>query len=568
MDPTPQTLTSTLILALQHSETLLRQLDESNKTIERFRLENEQIKLELDQIRSQQSSVSIDPPDQHLIEENERLKNELSDLQSKRLMAPVPSTQLDESLAQENEKLRHELEESRQKQNQLSEMTVQFEQLFRKDVEKQAEIDQLRSKLRLFQARERKWRCSNPSVSSPIILSDDADANANTTSPRTTKRKRARSRSPEVLKEITGNVTTGSSANTPTTRPKFKRHSDRGADAIPTVAEDGEDYSENLHSDGLASEKPVEGNGDDTIASKNRLKALLTTPAANSSVLLPRSDGSTSIISRKSRGTPSPITTTEYQQQQQQHQQHKLQTSTPSGEAASTSTITTTTNPSTATATATTTKPNTTNRTTSSTTSVRKPPFLPPKSSSRNVPPGPEDDEPFRSRPVARLNLTHFKINTAYTGGVDYAYDEVVRGRSARRCLPGCVRPECCGHQFRVLADTLPVTDDDLSEDDLLLAFFGPGPESEAKIRNLTAVARANLVHEARAKRLADLYGRAHRQTFDRAQSPPGFWNTEFPSTQEDRENRERARQREREEVERRYCDAKRGGGRWLFADE
>ncbi|KAL6251951.1 hypothetical protein RBB50_002161 [Rhinocladiella similis] len=549
MDASPQTLTSTLILALHQSETLLRQLDESNKTIERLRSENERIKLELDRLRSQDSGGSNNPPDQHLIDENEQLKRELCDLRTKQYNAPVPSTQPDESLAQENEQLRQELESSRRKQNQVSDMTAQFEQLFRRDVERQAEIDQLRSKLRVLQAKERKRRLSNRNVSSPIISSDDADVNTNATSPGTTKRKRPRSRSPEVLKEITGNVPSGSSANTTATRPKFKRHSDRGAEAIPAVAEDGEDYSNKPQPDGLTGEKPAEDNSKDLVLSKNRLQALLTTPATSPSMLLSRPDAASTSTSHKSRGTPST--------EQHQPQQPRFQTPTPSGEVNITATSSSTTS-------TTTTATSTSTSTSTSTTSVRKPPFLLPPKSSRHVP-GPEDDEPFRSRPLTRLNLTHFKINTAYTGGVDYAYDEVVRG-NARKCLPGCSRPDCCGHKFRVLADTLPPAKDDLSDDALLLDFLGPG--SEARIQKLTSTARTNLIHEARAKRLANLYGKAHRETFERAQSPPGFWNTEFPSTQEDKENRKQARQREREEVERRYQDAKRGGGRWLFADE
>ncbi|KIW13617.1 hypothetical protein PV08_08808 [Exophiala spinifera] len=581
MDASPQTLTSTLILALHQSELLLRQLDESNKTIERLGSENERIKLELDQLRSQKSGSSNNSPDQQLMDENEQLKKDLSDLRNAQHNVPVPCTRLDEALAQETEQLKEEVQESRRKLEQFSDMTAQFEQLFRKDVERQAEIDQLKSKLRVLQAKERKWRLSNTSVSSPIISSDEADANANTTSPGTTKRKRPRSRSPEVLKEITGNVPTGSSAkiSTSTTRPKFKRHSDQGVDAIPAVAEDGEDYRNKQQSDGGQGQREKPKESTEGIPSKHRLKALLTTPAANPSLLLLRPEGASTSASNKSRGTPS----AEHHQQQP-----KSHGSTPFEEATATATTptpttptltpskpaatTTTTTAAAAAATmATTTLANASKPTastsssssTATTTSVRKPPFLPPKSSRHVL--GPEDDEPFRSRPLGRLNLTHFKINTAYTGGVDYAYDEVVRGH-ARRCLPGCTRPECCGHKFRVLADTLPAAADELSDDALLLDFLGPG--SEARIADLTAIARANLLHEARAKRLANLYGRAHRETFERARSPPGFWNTEFPSTQEDKENREQSRQREREEVERRYHDAKRGGGRWLFADE
>ena len=41
-----------------------------------------------------------------------------------------------------------------------------------------------------------------------------------------------------------------------------------------------------------------------------------------------------------------------------------------------------------------------------------------------------------------------------------------------------------------------------------------------------------------------------------------------MPSTQETTENRAKADQLEREEVERRYWDVMKGHGRWMFADE
>jgi hypothetical protein len=41
-----------------------------------------------------------------------------------------------------------------------------------------------------------------------------------------------------------------------------------------------------------------------------------------------------------------------------------------------------------------------------------------------------------------------------------------------------------------------------------------------------------------------------------------------MPGTQEEKENREKARLMEREEVERRYREATKDNGRWLFADE
>ena len=52
-----------------------------------------------------------------------------------------------------------------------------------------------------------------------------------------------------------------------------------------------------------------------------------------------------------------------------------------------------------------------------------------------------------------------------------------------------------------------------------------------------------------------------------RAVTPPGFWNADMPSTQQEAENREAARAMERERIQERYFEALRGGI-WKFADE
>jgi DNA repair protein endonuclease SAE2/CtIP C-terminus len=195
---------------------------------------------------------------------------------------------------------------------------------------------------------------------------------------------------------------------------------------------------------------------------------------------------------------------------------------------------------------------------------------------------GPEDEEPFRSRPLHRLELGHFKVNPKANAGFDYAYTDVIRSRDQRKCLPGCTRPECCGNKFRALAGTLPKlaanetrflepdpsedTSSQQSDNDLLLNFLGPG--SEERIQTLTSVARENLLLEAKTKIAADRYGKMHRHAHERPNSPPGFWRTEMPDTQEEIANRLDAQKREREEVERRYREALKEEGRWMFADE
>ncbi|KAI1614799.1 DNA repair protein endonuclease SAE2/CtIP C-terminus-domain-containing protein [Exophiala viscosa] len=512
MSASAQQLTSTLISALTQSELLYRQVNESIKTIERLKHENGKLKEQLDDILSKQRDAPVlpPPPDDILKRENEQLKQELEELRFHRHESKSPSEHSDEPLRLENEKLKEQLEELRGKQAAAPDLSAQFDQFFRKDVERQAEIDQLKAKLRVVQAKERKWRLQHPGVSSPVISSDETQGN---TTPVDGKRKRPRSTSPQVLKEISANVVSG--GNVSHNRPKFKRLSDRGAEAIPAVAEDGEEYSR---------ERPGSAKGKDTGANESssphqRLQALLTAPGPTPSKLLSRPDTNAA----DHRLSPS---TDEVEPRAPLPPTNVLPSVAPKA------------------------------------TSVRKPPFLPPKARPAA---GPEDEEPYRSRPVHRLNLSHFKINPAWNGGFDYAFEDVMRGREARKCLPGCTRPECCGAKFRALADTLPA-DKDMTDDELLLYFLGP--DSEERIRTLTPLARLNLIHEARAKRLANQYGKMHRVAYDRAQTPPGFWSTDFPSTQEDKENREKARLMERQEIEKRYEEAKRGDGRWLFADE
>jgi len=103
------------------------------------------------------------------------------------------------------------------------------------------------------------------------------------------------------------------------------------------------------------------------------------------------------------------------------------------------------------------------------------------------------------------------------------------------------------------------------TDHELLLDLLGPA--SEGRIAKLTPAARNNLLLEARTKRVAQAYAK-QRQDYDKDKDVPGFWMADMPGTQEDEENRVVAKQRERDEVKRRYEDAMRGGGRWVFADE
>ncbi len=185
------------------------------------------------------------------------------------------------------------------------------------------------------------------------------------------------------------------------------------------------------------------------------------------------------------------------------------------------------------------------------------------------------DQEPLRARPVSRLNLNDFKVNPNYNQGYDYAFQETVRGRDARqKCLRGCTKPECCGRKFRVLAEmdreargplTLSQKESQKEADELLLEeYLG---DNAYKIQNMSTAQKEEMILQARTRELANKLGR-HRHVYERRTTPPGFWRSDFPTTQEEREDREKANEIARSHVEERYKEAMRPNGRFLFRDE
>nr|POE53466.1 hypothetical protein CFP56_28688 [Quercus suber] len=174
------------------------------------------------------------------------------------------------------------------------------------------------------------------------------------------------------------------------------------------------------------------------------------------------------------------------------------------------------------------------------------------------------EDEPLRSRPAASLRLQDFRINPRYMGS-DYAWADTLRGRDQRRCLPGCMKPDCCGNAFLDFAEKGAASRSDHADAQALEAYLGPswielmGAQSPEK--------RAQLVIQAHAALLANEFGK-HRQAFERRSTPPGFWRTDMPSTQEAERDRIKALEMVREKVEERRREAMRDGGRWLFRDE
>ncbi|KAH0541864.1 hypothetical protein FGG08_003669 [Glutinoglossum americanum] len=185
----------------------------------------------------------------------------------------------------------------------------------------------------------------------------------------------------------------------------------------------------------------------------------------------------------------------------------------------------------------------------------------------------------LRDRPLQSLTLGDFKINPNYIRGSDFAFTETVRDQDQRKCLPGCIRPTCCGGTFRKALELggIPISgpsktkllwnssqEQEDEEQALLEDFVG---DDRHLLHELTPEARCELVIQARTKQFADKHGR-HRQAFERRATPPGFWRADMPTSQELEQDREEAERREKEVVEERYKEARRGKGKWIFRDE
>lgn len=179
------------------------------------------------------------------------------------------------------------------------------------------------------------------------------------------------------------------------------------------------------------------------------------------------------------------------------------------------------------------------------------------------------EQEPLRCRPVSRLKLGDFKVNPNYNQGCDYAFNDVVRGKTARQCLQGCTKPDCCGPQFRAMAEIShargpPTLSQEEADMKLLEEYLG---DNAYKIRNMSEEHKEELLLQAKTRDFANRYGK-HRHAYERRTSPPGFWRADFPTTQEEMEDREKAKEIAGTEVEERYKEAMRPNGRFIFRDE
>ncbi|KAI0597297.1 DNA repair protein endonuclease SAE2/CtIP C-terminus-domain-containing protein [Biscogniauxia sp. FL1348] len=171
---------------------------------------------------------------------------------------------------------------------------------------------------------------------------------------------------------------------------------------------------------------------------------------------------------------------------------------------------------------------------------------------------------PLRELPRSELRLSHFKINPAANEGYDYAYTDVIRNKEQRAALQGCINETCCGPMFRGLAKRSRESTGASAFQALLESYLG---DECYKLSTMSDSEKEQLWIKAKMIELANLHGK-HRHRYQRMTTPPGFWRTDFPSTQEGEQDRREAAKLEQDMIEERYREALRPGGRWLFRDE
>jgi hypothetical protein len=181
----------------------------------------------------------------------------------------------------------------------------------------------------------------------------------------------------------------------------------------------------------------------------------------------------------------------------------------------------------------------------------------------------PQKPARLRDRPLAELKPEDFKVNPRANNGYRYAFDEVVRNRDERSELAGCTDPNCCGRQFRAMAESElsasgPGVLSRMADTKMMEDYLG---DEAYRLMEMTVEEWREVWLKAKTQDLANRLGR-HRHRFARRPTPPGFWNPDFPSTQEIEQRKEEAEKAERGLVEERWREAMRAGGRWLFRDE
>ena len=179
------------------------------------------------------------------------------------------------------------------------------------------------------------------------------------------------------------------------------------------------------------------------------------------------------------------------------------------------------------------------------------------------------EHEPLRARPVHRLGLLDFKLNPTHS---NYAYHDTVRKHDEKKSLAGCTDRHClrCKGLRELVINSGYKTAQKLGESEdeadwrLMQDFLG---DNRRQLNRMSKKERSDLLTEAKVREFANRFG-SHRQAYSRPRDAPGTWRADFPTTQEDADDRAAADVMEREKVLERYWEAMMQGGKWIFADE
>ena len=185
--------------------------------------------------------------------------------------------------------------------------------------------------------------------------------------------------------------------------------------------------------------------------------------------------------------------------------------------------------------------------------------------------------EQLRSRPPETLSLGDFVMNP--NSRMSFAYTEPVRSRDQRKCLSTCTKPECCGARYLKITQiggiaplrsglwsSSPPNEEEADEVSLLEHLNN----DYAQLRSMSRTDKDNMLAQIRAQQMGNAIGKHKLTGYERAQTPPGFWRADMPSTQEVEADRKEAKGLERQKVQERWHEAMAddGKGLWKFRDE
>lgn len=188
----------------------------------------------------------------------------------------------------------------------------------------------------------------------------------------------------------------------------------------------------------------------------------------------------------------------------------------------------------------------------------------PPAGLEEPSPPIRPEEEPLRLRDVRTLKMSDFKVNPKYLGSA-FAFADTLRGRDQRRNLHVCSKPDCCGGALQKVIAMGGSCLSGKTDAEALEAYVGPNWRDFMSVQS--SEKQKQVLTQAHAHCFANQHGK-HRQAFTRRSTPPGLWRTDFPTTQEAADDRQKALEAEREAVNERHREAVHGGGRWIFRDE